>query len=216
MSYNILFIILLFFNTPLMAEDNNGAKIFSERCVLCHGNNGMGEGLIPMTLDSYPSANLLNNKKTNSKSEIFNIISNGSDESIYMPPWKDELSKADITALTDFVLQLRNNTEQAIAQLSAIDNNQEKKVSTGKKLFDTRCALCHGAAGQGDGRMSKVINNPPPFNLTKSIMPPSYLKAIITNGGDAMGRSKQMPPWGEQLNNSEINALIKYIVSLRR
>lgn len=74
---------------------------------------------------------------------------------------------------------------------------------------------CHGIYGEGDGNMAKIIRNPPPYNLTKSTQTEAYLKEIISKGGEAVSRSPQMPPWGEELNDSEIQSLILYLLTLR-
>jgi mono/diheme cytochrome c family protein len=38
-----------------------------------------------------------------------------------------------------------------------------------------------------------------------------YLQNIITLGGSAMGKSTMMPPWGQTLSQSDIQAVIAYI-----
>jgi cytochrome c oxidase cbb3-type subunit 3 len=63
--------------------------------------------------------------------------------------------------------------------------------------------------------MAKVLKDPPPFNLTQSVLPKEYLTLIITKGGAELKRSGKMPPWGDQLNALEIEAVADYIISLR-
>lgn len=206
----------LFSLSFLSHAEVTGAKIFSDRCVLCHGSQGMGEGPLPMSLKNYPSANLLRNINKQSRNDIQYIISNGSEHTPYMPPWKGELSEEEISAVTEFIILLRSNIENALSLLNKVEQKKIKHITDGKKIYETRCVLCHGTSGLGDGRMSRVVNNPPPFNLTKSVMPPDYLKAIIKKGGEAMSRSKQMPPWGDQLNDQEINSVVEYILTFRK
>lgn len=57
--------------------------------------------------------------------------------------------------------------------------------------------------------------NPKPVNLTKSRAPDSYLKTIITMGGEAVGRSSKMPTWNGNLTEAEIDSVILYINTLR-
>ena len=78
-----------------------------------------------------------------------------------------------------------------------------------------RCALCHGPEGRGDGKLAAVIKNPPPFNLTWSRLPDSYLRDIITKGGAGVGRSPRMPPWGGDLTSSEIESVMLHLKTLR-
>ncbi|MDH5436332.1 MAG: cytochrome c, partial [Gammaproteobacteria bacterium] len=81
--------------------------------------------------------------------------------------------------------------------------------------YKGRCSLCHGPDGEGNGKMARIIKDPPPFNLTKSGVPYSYLKEIVTKGGEAMGRSGRMPPWGKELSRVELDSILLYVMSLR-
>lgn len=85
----------------------------------------------------------------------------------------------------------------------------------GRTIYLSHCALCHGPEGKGDGRMEALIRNPPPYNLTQSTRPASYLKNIITNGGASLSRSAQMPVWKDELTSAEIEALAIYLLTLR-
>lgn len=89
-------------------------------------------------------------------------------------------------------------------------------LNIGAKTYQQHCSLCHGVAGEGDGHLARVINNPLPANLTKSTAADEYLLSIVTQGGEAMGRSPKMPPWGNELSESEIKSLVIHINSLRK
>ncbi len=84
----------------------------------------------------------------------------------------------------------------------------------GKIVYQSYCVLCHGVSGLGDGRAAK-IHNPKPSNLTASLLPKEYLTMIIRKGGEAMGRSPTMPPWGEQLTDEQVRDLINFLVTIR-
>lgn len=98
----------------------------------------------------------------------------------------------------------------------SLDNLDSTVVSakTGEKIYDKFCVNCHGQAGHGDGRMRKVLNNPPPANLTLTRLTNEQLYDIIANGGQAVGRSMYMPPWRDQLNSQDIIAVSAYIRTL--
>ncbi|MCX4026592.1 c-type cytochrome [Endozoicomonas sp. SM1973] len=128
-----------------------------------------------------------------------------------MPPWKDELTWSELEAVTQFTQFLYFSPDKAYQYISSAP----KTTPTGQKLFITRCSMCHGRYGEGNGRLAKVIRNPPPYNLTKSTANRDYLQQIITRGGAAMNRSKHMPPWGKELTETEINAIIQYLLILR-
>jgi mono/diheme cytochrome c family protein len=91
----------------------------------------------------------------------------------------------------------------------------EAAVIRGKIAYQSYCVLCHGAGGQGDGRAAR-IHNPKPANLTLSRAPPEYLSMLIRKGGEAMGRSPAMPPWGEQLTDEQVRDTIQYLLTIRK
>jgi cytochrome c oxidase cbb3-type subunit 3 len=46
-------------------------------------------------------------------------------------------------------------------------------------------------------------------------VPVEYIGTIVDKGGQAVGRSPQMPPWGEQLNAKELSSVVKFVMTLR-
>ena len=86
----------------------------------------------------------------------------------------------------------------------------EASVVRGGIVFRTYCVLCHGANGEGDGRAAARYV-PPPANLVKSRLSDVQKGAIIRGGGQAVGRSPFMPPWGSELTNEQIQDLITYL-----
>jgi len=197
----------------------SGASVFWKRCVLCHGAQGMGEGEIPLKIKDYPNTNIMTANKAKTTEEIRDAIVYGgilSNISTYMPPMGNELTWTEIQSVTMFVDNLRKFPAKHFEMLKQYSTTLEDKKGLGRSTFQSRCVLCHGANGEGDGRMSRVIKSPPPFNLTKSQMPAAYLKLIVEKGGESLGRSGQMPPWGEQLSKEEINAVVTYILQLRK
>lgn len=90
----------------------------------------------------------------------------------------------------------------------------EASVIRGRLVFENYCTLCHGREGKGDGRAAR-LHNPPPFNLTQSAAPRDYIAQVIRKGGEAMGRGKGMPPWGEQLTDEQINDVLNFLWSIR-
>lgn len=210
--------------SPLSQDDNvkpsleRGAKVFVERCALCHGSEGRGDGVIPRKIKSYPSTNLHNAKYSQSRESVLKIsIYGGStgEMSNFMPPMGNDLTWTQLHSVVDFIMLLRKDAKSAKLVMDKLENSDQVSTRIGQDIFKNRCALCHGNFGEGDGRMAKVIKNPPPFDLTASRMPQPYLHSIISVGGEAMGRSVQMPPWKDELSTSEIDSVIQYIISIR-
>jgi cbb3-type cytochrome c oxidase subunit III len=198
---------------------NRGAEVFVTHCVVCHGQQGMGEGRIPLKIKGYPNTNLVSANKAKTKKEIYDVIVFGSmidDINLYMPPMGNELTWSELESVSLFVYQLRTDPKNGISELKRALNLTKPSINLGRNIFQSRCVLCHGKYGAGDGRMTKIIKDPPPSNLTKSSMPLDYLKSIITKGGEPMGRSKQMPPWGDQLTQLEVDAVAGYVYTLRK
>ena len=82
-------------------------------------------------------------------------------------------------------------------------------ITRGKALFQTHCALCHGASGQGDGPAGAALN-PKPTNLREMVGQHS--------DGDfawkiANGRGP-MPAWKSVLQENQIWDLVNFIQSL--
>ncbi len=194
-----------------------GAAVFQERCSLCHGSDGMGEGALALSVKEYPAANLLEPRITFDDESLHRAITEGprfADMSPMMPPWGDELTVTQMDSVVMFVSFLRKDTEGAlkIAWNAAKENIPSVKI--GRTVFLSRCSLCHGMEAMGDGRMAPRLN-PKPVNLTQSRAPDSYLRTIITLGGDAVGRSPRMPTWGGALTEAEIDSVILYANTLR-
>ena len=72
----------------------------------------------------------------------------------------------------------------------------------GRKIFEANCTKCHGSTGD-KGRFGAK-------DLTMSKLKVEAAKQIIQNGRNIM------PAWGKRLSSSEIDQVIKYIVTLRR
>ena len=194
-----------------------GAAVFQERCSLCHGSDGMGEGALPLSVKEYPATNLLEPRTTYDDESLRRAITEGplfAGISPMMPPWGDELTATQLDSVVMFVALLRKDTESALMTARNAAKINKPSLKFGRAVFRGRCALCHGTEAKGNGRMAERLN-PKPVNLTLSRAPDSYLKTIITLGGGEVGRSPRMPTWGDHLTDAEIDSLILHINTLR-
>ena len=197
----------------------NGAETYLRYCSLCHGNQGMGEGMLPSTLDEYPNTNLMTDNKLHDRKTLRRGIAEGhefSDKEIsrFMPPWKDELTLSELDNTAGFVQLLQQFPAEAERFLAQASEKVPLRKSQGTQFFKSRCALCHGTSGTGDGRMAKILTSPKPANLTVSQLNTEEMNLIISEGGQAVGRSPSMPPWKDQLSKQEILAIIEFIKTL--
>ncbi len=204
---------------PSPACLHDGARIFIQRCSLCHGSDGYGEGILPISIRDYPSTNLLDADHAKTRKELVRLTEHGASlENVEdrMPPWKDELTAREIGAVTAFVYFLQQETASASSMLKQASAQVPASAGLGRILFRGRCALCHGEHGKGDGVMARLITSPPPYNLTLSRQPDAYLSEIIHKGGERMARSRYMPPFGDDLSETEIRSIILYLKTLRK
>jgi mono/diheme cytochrome c family protein len=66
-----------------------------------------------------------------------------------------------------------------------------------EQIFATRCSVCHGMSGKGDGAGAAALN-PKPRNYTdvawQDSVKDDYLAKVIVEGGAAVGKSPLMAP----------------------
>lgn len=81
-------------------------------------------------------------------------------------------------------------------------------------VYNNYCILCHGVKADGNGRAAKIYN-PKPADLVNSDKNDEYKQLIIRNGGAALGRSKFMPPWREELTEEQLNDVVIYLRAIQ-
>lgn len=91
---------------------------------------------------------------------------------------------------------------------------RETPADRGERTFKANCVLCHGDKADGTGIAAKNYN-PPPANLTVSWRSDEYKQSLITKGGEAMGRSPYMPPFGQALTEQQIGDLVAYLRTVK-
>jgi mono/diheme cytochrome c family protein len=87
----------------------------------------------------------------------------------------------------------------------------------GKVLYEYYCVLCHGMTGEGDGFNSFSLSTPPARHADATFMgtlSDTQIQLVIREGGSALGRSPQMPPWGRVLTDQEISDMTAFIRTL--
>lgn len=96
--------------------------------------------------------------------------------------------RARILAMTMAVLGLA-----AVAQ--AAENIPAAAVTEADQIWTTRCSLCHGAAGKGDGPASAPLN-PKPRDMTdkkwQASVDDARIETVIVKGGTAVNLSPMM------------------------
>lgn len=163
-----------------------GKSLFSTYCTTCHGSDARGARGFPNLRDGewlYGGEPEL----------IEATILNGRQG--LMPAWGEILDEQKISQVTEYVGQLAGHDIAA-------------GVSAGKEVYDTYCAACHGAEGQGNPVMGA----------------PTLANDIWLYGGSqkrieesiTSGRSGNMPPHKEFLGPAKVHILAAYVYSLSK
>jgi len=95
-----------------------------------------------------------------------------------------------------------------VAPLHAAD------LAAAKEMFSDTCARCHGPNGFGDGPDGMTLStHPRNFHDCALMAKDSDDKVFqeIKGGSASIGRSNDMPSWGEALSDDDIRNLIAYV-----
>jgi mono/diheme cytochrome c family protein len=101
-----------------------------------------------------------------------------------------------------------------LALLSLSSTGLSAQIQLGEHVFRERCMVCHGLNADGKSELAKLMK-PPPANLRASMLSPDQKAVIVRKGGEAVGRSPNMPTWEQELTETELTAVLAYLGSLR-
>ena len=92
-----------------------------------------------------------------------------------------------------------------------------REVTSGRQLYITHCAVCHGDGGRGDGPSAAGFASKPSDLTNGRLMnglPDAFIVNIILHGGPAEGLSPGMPPFGAYLGEAQARDITAYVRSL--
>ena len=91
----------------------------------------------------------------------------------------------------------------------------EAAAKEAQEIFNTRCSVCHGPQGKGDGPGAASLN-PKPRNLTdldwQKTVDDAYIEKIVQYGGIAVGRSAMMPANPDLMSKPDVVKGIRSVV----
>ncbi|MBI2113767.1 MAG: c-type cytochrome [candidate division NC10 bacterium] len=105
------------------------------------------------------------------------------------------------------------------AGVVALAAAQQANIANGKEKYLEHCASCHGKEGKGDGPDAKDLNPKPRNHTDGNVMNrlrDNYLFTVVKNGGQAVGKSDQMPGWGNILSDQDITDVIAFVRTLAK
>ncbi|VTU32885.1 c-type cytochrome [Variovorax sp. PBL-E5] len=217
------------------AEWNRGAYLVEGlgHCIACHGTRnvlgateeklGLSGGLIPV--ENWYAPSLTSKREAGvadwPPEDVVALLKNGSSpRGSVMGPMADvvyrstqHLSDADLHAMAVFLKQLPDSTPgTAPAADTAPQRRDAGQMARGSRIYDQRCAYCHGDAGQG------AENAYPPLAGNRAVLMDSTanLIQVVRNGGFLPAtagnpRPYGMPPFGHVLDDDDIAAVLTYI-----
>ena len=92
-------------------------------------------------------------------------------------------------------------------------DSKDAAVFRGGLVYANYCVTCHGINADGNGRAAR-LHTPRPANLRASDKNDSYIGLIVRKGGESLGRSAGMPPWGEELTDEQIGDVVAFVRSV--
>jgi mono/diheme cytochrome c family protein len=90
-------------------------------------------------------------------------------------------------------------------------------AAAGAPLYATYCASCHGPKGDGDGPVSATLNPKPARHSDAAYMnglSDEHLFKVVKEGGQSVGKSPLMAPWGGTLSDAQIRDVVAFVRSL--
>ncbi|MBJ2159847.1 c-type cytochrome [Variovorax sp. IB41] len=123
------------------------------------------------------------------------------------------LSEADLTAMAGYLKDLPDVAKPEEPTRSAAPIRRDAgTMARGGKIYDQRCAYCHGDQGQGATGAypplagNRAVNMSPPTNLIQVVSHGGFLPSTAGNP-----RPYGMPPFGQVLDAAEVAAVLTYI-----
>lgn len=89
-------------------------------------------------------------------------------------------------------------------------DSTDAAVFRGGVVFANYCVTCHGINADGNGRAARLYN-PRPANLRTTDKNDAYMLLIVRLGGQRLGRSEFMPPWGGELTEEQMRDAVAYL-----
>ena len=173
--------------TTASAGAQNGAKIFKQHCVKCHGGDGSvtdyGMGLKP-----YAAKDLRTNRLFIEPVHLLAIIKFGR-YGREMKAWEDTLSDREILDVAAFVRTLK----------------YEPNIKAGEEFFKLRCASCHLKDGA-----AKIVFKAP--DLEMSSLGRIEMAKVIKHGR----HGTMMSPKRDLYSNPDLANVIEYLQSIKK
>ncbi|HKZ75863.1 MAG TPA: c-type cytochrome, partial [Actinomycetota bacterium] len=164
-------------------DETRGKQVYEQKCALCHGASGKGDGpaaelLLPrprdFTAGKYKIRSTLSGQPP-SDEDLVRVIKAGM-PGTSMPAWEKVLKDDEVRAVVAYVKVFFPGFKEAKGEAAKVPpevKSDEKSIARGKEMFEAiECHKCHGQAGRGDPAPGSDLKDDwghpiRPANLTK-------------------------------------------------
>jgi len=225
--------------TPLAARSTPafqpaaGEAVYQQRCEICHGADGDGNGAAAVNMDPRPRDFRRGWYKIRSTAtgqlptdpDLVQIITDGMPGTT-MPAWGEILTPEEVQAVAVYIKGFSRRFERETPEpvpVVAAPGSSEERIGRGAQLFsgaEAECAKCHGVAGRGDGPSAAELMD----DFGQPIVPADLSSPWYFRGGpganDIYLRLKTgltgspMPSYAEVLSDDELWDLAYFVDSL--
>jgi mono/diheme cytochrome c family protein len=233
--FSLVCTVIIFFGTPpLVAQTGNiGKEIYEQRCAMCHGKEGKGDGLPAPLLDPKPrdlTAATYKIRSTESGTlptddDIVKTIKSGL-HGTSMPGWGwfmgDDSIRAVVQFIKTFSPRFRTEKPKPVAVGAAVTPSSSS-IATGKKVYERlQCAKCHGTDGRGSGAVQDEFTDIWGNSLVATNLTEPWAFRGGSTARDAYLRFRTgldgtpMPSYKGTATDAEMWHLANYVLSLAR
>jgi mono/diheme cytochrome c family protein len=208
-----------------------GRAIYSDKCVVCHGETGKGNPMHPVGRQakdlSTPAA-----RERLTRTRMVDVTTNGL-SATGMLSFRDQLKKRDIEAVVDYMITAILLPEMKISGTDAHAGRAGKAptgagssspadpslafpeglkgdATKGKAFYHANCATCHGDKGDGQGPRAYFIN-PRPVSFLSEKSRASLSRPALFTIVSAGKLGTEMPAWRQVLSPQEIADVSEYV-----
>lgn len=219
---------------PLTIDSLTGRDTFEFYCAACHGRGGRGDGPLASSLKTAPSDLTVLSAKSGGtfprervagtvRRTERSITAHSTGE---MPVWGTIFEVLDQSAERS-----RVRIDNVVAYVETLQVQSRPTAETGRILFQSYCASCHGPQARGNGALAQQLRKPVP-DLTQYTMrnggmfPSERVTQIIEGRGVAAHGPREMPVWGDAFRASKggysadtargrIDAIVRYLEGIQ-
>jgi mono/diheme cytochrome c family protein len=183
---------------PLVMD---GATLYKDYCLICHGEKGDGNTRVRRGLSSPPrDFTTARAHRELSRERMINSVAHGRPGTAMMA-FEDRLNEDQIGAVVDYI--------RATFMAGEGSADRPPEMVRGEQLYVRHCAVCHGDRGSGAVWTQSSLN-PPPRNFTtapRDLLTRERMITSVTYGRPGTA----MMSFRKRLSPKDIETVVDYI-----